>query len=55
MILDALVGGIATEGPDGYLGMAYQDVVPLMLQGIRELTNRVEALEQKQSTRRSAR
>ena len=49
---------IISTGPEGMLGLSYQDVVPILLQGIRELTTRVEALEltamQKQS-RRSAR
>jgi len=36
---------IVTTDPDGWLGMAYQDAVPLLLAGIRELTARVEELE----------
>ena len=58
---------IVSEGPDGFLGMAYADLVPLLLQAINELTTRIAALEsfilasgqnkleQTQSTRRSAR
>ena len=46
---------VVSEGPDGYLGLAYSDLVPLLLQAIKDLTTRIEALEQKQSTRRSAR
>ena len=38
--------------PSGQLGMAYGDMVPVLLQAINELSARVEALEQKQPTRR---
>ena len=38
---------IVTEGPDGYLGMAYQDMVPLLLKAVNELQERVTSLEAK--------
>ena len=43
--VQAICPEIVTTGPDGWLGMAYQDAVPLLLAGIRELTARVEELE----------
>jgi len=44
-----------SEGPeDQMLGMCYGDLVPVLIQAIKELTVRVEALEGK-STRKSAR
>jgi len=44
-----------SEGPDDkMLGMAYGDLVPVLIQAINELTARVEGLEGK-STRKSAR
>ena len=43
--VQAICPEIVTTDPDGWLGMAYQDAIPLLLQGIRELTDRVELLE----------
>ncbi len=43
--VQAICPEIVTTDPEGWLGIAYQDVVPLLLASIRELTTRVEALE----------
>ena len=43
--VQAICPQIVTTDPEGWLGIAYQDVVPLLLASIRELTTRVEALE----------
>ncbi len=53
--VQAVCPEVVSEGPDGFLGMSYGDLVPLLLQAIQDNTTRIEALEQKQSTRRSAR
>ena len=43
--VQAICPEIVTTGPDGHLGLAYQDTTPLLLAAIKELTARVEALE----------
>ena len=43
--VQAICPEIVTTDPEGWLGIAYQDAVPLLLASIRELTTRVEALE----------
>jgi hypothetical protein len=52
--VQAICPEIVTTDPEGWLGMAYQDAVPLLVSAIKELTLRIEALEGK-STRKSAR
>jgi hypothetical protein len=37
-----------TEAPDGFLGVAYSDVIPLLVAAIQELSAKVAALEAKQ-------
>jgi len=43
--VQAICPEIVTADPEGWLGMAYQDAIPLVIASIKELTARVEALE----------
>ena len=38
---------IVNEGPDGYLGLVYQDMIPLLVKAVNELQERVTSLEAK--------
>ena len=48
-IVDAFFGlpGLVTERDNGYLAVRYERLVPLLVEAIKELTNKVENLEQK--------
>ena len=52
--VQAICPEIVTTDPDGWLGLAYQDVVPLLVAGIRELTVRVQALEGKKTKKNTS-
>ncbi len=43
--IQAICPEVVSTDPEGHLGMAYGDAVPLLIAGIKELTARVEALE----------
>ena len=53
--VQAICPEIVTTDPEGWLGMAYQDAIPLLLAGIKELTARVEALEAPKTRKTRAR
>ena len=47
--VQAICPEIVSTDPEGHLGMAYGNAVPLLIAGIKELTARVEALEARPS------
>jgi len=53
--VQAVCPEIVTIDPEGWLGMAYQDTIPLLLAAIKELTARVEALEAPKTRKTRAR
>ena len=44
--IQEVVPEIVTERKDGYLAVRYEKLVPLLIEGIKELTDRVEKLEE---------
>ena len=43
--IQEVIPEIVTERTDGYLAVRYEKIVPLLIEGIKELTNKVESLE----------
>lgn len=43
--VQSIIPEIVSEKTDGYLGVRYEKIVPLLIEGIKELTNKVESLE----------
>ncbi len=52
--VQAICPEIVTTDPEGWLGIAYQDAVPLLLAAIKELTTRVEILEGKRTKKNAS-